>query len=39
MIDGEVVEINQQLADQPELINEDAEGQGWIMQVKVKDQK
>ena len=39
MIDGEVLEINDQLNDAPELINQDAEGQGWIMQVKVKDQK
>ena len=39
MVDGEVVEVNDQLADEPELINKDAEGEGWIMKIKLKDQK
>ena len=39
MVDGEVVEVNQQLADEPDLINKDAEGEGWIMKIKMKDQK
>ncbi|MDA3908788.1 MAG: glycine cleavage system protein GcvH [Sulfurimonas sp.] len=33
---GEVVEVNIQLDDTPELINEDAEGT-WIMKIKVSD--
>ena len=39
MVDGEVVEVNETLNDEPELINKDAEGDGWIMKVKLKDQK
>ena len=39
MVDGEVVEVNDALNDEPELINKDSEGEGWIMKVKVKDQK
>ena len=37
MVDGEVLEVNENLADDPELINKDAEGEGWIMKVKVAD--
>ncbi len=32
-IAGEVVEINEKLADKPELLNEDPYGEGWIMRV------
>ena len=35
-VSGEVVEINEELEDKPELINEDAFG-NWIMKVKVSD--
>lgn len=31
---GEVITGNQQLATQPELINQDPYGQGWIMRLK-----
>jgi glycine cleavage system H protein len=33
-IGGEVVEGNAQLADQPELINQDPYGAGWIMKLR-----
>ena len=33
-IDGEVVEINAALADHPELINDDALDEGWIVKIK-----
>lgn len=36
-ISGEVVEVNEVLADQPELINDDAFGEGWIFVVKPDD--
>ena len=39
MVDGEVIGVNEALNDEPELINKDAEGEGWIMKVKVSDQK
>ena len=38
MVDGEVLEVNEALNDEPDLINRDAEGDGWIMKVKVSDQ-
>ena len=34
---GEVVEINGSLQDQPGLINEDAEGQGWFLKLRLSD--
>lgn len=34
---GEVIEINPDLDDQPELINNDPYGEGWIIKVKVDD--
>lgn len=36
-IAGEVIEINPDLDDQPELINNDPYGEGWIIKVKVSD--
>lgn len=34
---GEVIEINGALNDNPGLVNEDAEGEGWFMKIKVAD--
>lgn len=34
---GTVMELNEQLDDQPELINKDAYGEGWIIKIKVAD--
>ncbi len=34
---GEVVEVNEALNDQPELINEDAFGGGWLFVIKPDD--
>ena len=34
---GAVVEVNESLADQPEKVNEDPYGQGWMILVKLKD--
>ena len=36
-VSGEIVEINQALADAPEGINEDAYGGGWIFKVKMSN--
>ena len=33
-VSGEVVAINEALADKPETINEDAYGDGWLFVVK-----
>lgn len=34
-VSGEVVQVNDVLADKPETINEDAYGDGWLFVVKV----
>ncbi|MBP3519027.1 MAG: glycine cleavage system protein GcvH [Parabacteroides sp.] len=34
---GEVLEVNAALEDQPELVNEDAYGKGWIIKVSISD--
>jgi glycine cleavage system H protein len=36
-ISGEVVEINSELADHPELINEDPYHNGWMLKIKPSD--
>jgi glycine cleavage system H protein len=34
---GEVVAINEELLDQPEIINEECYGAGWIIKIKPSD--
>uniref|UniRef100_UPI0039A4FD91 glycine cleavage system protein GcvH n=1 Tax=Ornithobacterium rhinotracheale TaxID=28251 RepID=UPI0039A4FD91 len=34
---GEVIELNEALDDEPELVNQDPYGKGWIIKVKVTD--
>lgn len=36
-IDGEIVEVNEELEDNPELVNEDPYGEGWMVKIKVND--
>ena len=36
-LSGEIVAVNDALADRPETINEDAYGDGWIFVVKISD--
>lgn len=36
-VGGEVTAVNQDLADQPELVNKDPFGKGWLIKVKVDD--
>jgi len=36
-LSGEVVAINDALAEQPETINDDPYGEGWLVQVKLSD--
>ena len=33
-VEGEVVEVNEKLNDSPELVNSDAEGDGWLAKIK-----
>ncbi len=34
---GEVVAVNEELEDQPELVNSDAFGDGWMYKIKAED--
>ncbi len=36
-ITGTVIEINEALEDEPELVNEDAQGDGWLFKLRVSD--
>ena len=36
-LSGEIVEVNEALADKPETINEDPYGEGWLVKVKLSD--
>jgi len=36
-LSGEVVEVNSELEEKPELINDDPYGEGWIIKVKISD--
>ncbi len=38
-VGGEVLEVNAQLADAPELVNKDPYGQGWMVRLKLTDAK
>ena len=38
-VSGEVTEVNSALADTPALVNEDAEGKGWFMKIRLADPK
>jgi glycine cleavage system H protein len=36
-LSGEVLEVNDKVAERPELINEDPYGEGWLAKVKLSD--
>ena len=36
-VTGEVIEINEALADKPELVNTDPWGDGWMIRVRLSD--
>jgi glycine cleavage system H protein len=36
-LSGEIVEVNQELADDPQKINEDPYGEGWLVKVRLSD--
>ena len=37
-VGGEVVAVNEALADQPELVNEDPHGRGWMVRLRIDPQ-
>ena len=36
-VSGEVIEINEALADKPELVNTDPWGDGWMIRIRLSD--
>ena len=34
---GEIIEVNQKIIDNPELVNSDPYGEGWIIKIKILD--
>ena len=36
-IDGEIVEVNDGIVDNPSMVNEDPLGEGWFFKMKVED--
>jgi glycine cleavage system H protein len=36
-VSGEVMDVNSELESQPELMNEDPFGKGWILKLKIKN--
>lgn len=36
-VSGEVIEINEALADKPELVNTDPYGDGWMVKIRISD--
>ena len=37
-VSGEVLEFNSELEDQPDLVNKDPYGKGWIIKVNIEDE-
>jgi glycine cleavage system H protein len=37
-VSGEVVAVNENLHDQPELVNEDPYGEGWMLEIEPSDE-
>ncbi|MDX1636956.1 MAG: glycine cleavage system protein GcvH [Balneolaceae bacterium] len=36
-VDGTITEINEQLEDEPELVNDDPYGEGWMLAIELTD--
>ena len=36
-ISGKVIEINEKLDSEPELVNNDPYGDGWMIKIKIED--
>jgi len=36
-VSGEIIEFNEELADTPEMVNQDPYGKGWIVKIKLTD--
>ena len=38
-VSGEIVEVNERLYDEPELLNKDPYGEGWMFKIRLSDEK
>jgi glycine cleavage system H protein len=36
-LSGEVLDVNQKAVDEPEIVNEDPYGEGWLIRIRVAD--
>ncbi|MBD3223258.1 MAG: glycine cleavage system protein GcvH [Caldithrix sp.] len=36
-VTGEITEVNETLADKPEIVNQDPYGEGWMVKLKISD--
>jgi glycine cleavage system H protein len=36
-LSGEIVEVNEALADSPENVNDDPYGEGWLVRIRLSD--
>ena len=36
-LSGEVLEVNQRAVDEPEIVNEDPYGEGWLLRIRMSD--
>jgi glycine cleavage system H protein len=36
-VSGEVIEVNRQVVDEPERVNDDPYGEGWLIRVRLSD--
>ncbi|NOY87271.1 MAG: glycine cleavage system protein GcvH [Deltaproteobacteria bacterium] len=36
-VSGEIVEVNADLVDSPELVNEDPYGEGWLLKIEISE--
>jgi glycine cleavage system H protein len=36
-LSGEVLEVNSRVADEPEKVNEDPYGEGWLVRIRISD--
>ena len=38
MVDGEVIESNEEISGDPSLVNKDAEGKGWMVKMSLSNE-
>ena len=38
-VSGEVIEVNDKLVDNPEVLNKDPSGEGWMIRIRMSDKK